>query len=135
MRGADGGPWRRICALPAFWTGLLYDSGALDAAWDLVRDWSSEERQALRDAVPRQAMHAPFRGGTVLDVARECVKISRAGLAARAEFDESGDDETLFLQALEDIVATGRTPADSLLAAYEGEWDGNIDRLFESEAF
>ncbi len=135
MRGADGGPWRRICALPAFWTGLLYDGGALDAAWDLVKDWTSEERQALRNAAPRQALNAPFRGGTVLDVARKCVEISHAGLAARAEVDDTGDDETLFLQAVEDIVATGRTPADSLLESYERDWGGDIDRLFETEAF
>ncbi len=135
MRGADGGPWRRICALPAFWTGLLYDAGALDAAWDLVKDWSDEERQGLRDAVPRQALNAPFRAGTVLDVARKCVEISRAGLAARAEVDDTGDNETQFLQAVEDIVATGRTPAETLLDAYERDWGGDIDRLFETEAF
>lgn len=135
MRGVDGGPWRRICALPAFWTGLLYDASALDAAWDLVKDWTAEERQALRNAVPRQALKAPFRSGTVLDIARRCVEIARGGLAARAQCDDAGHDETLFLQALEDIVASGRSPADTLLDAYEQDWNGDIDRLFEAEAF
>ncbi len=135
MRGVDGGPWRRICALPAFWTGLLYDTSALDAAWDLVKDWSAEERQALRDAVPMQALNAPFRSGTVLDVARKCLEISHAGLAARANCDDSGDDETQFLDAVADVVASGRTSAEVLLNAYERDWGGNIDRLFAEHAF
>ncbi len=135
MRGADGGAWRGICALPAFWTGLLYDSGALDAAWDLVKGWSAEERQRLRDAVPRQALNAPFRSGTVLDVARQCVDIAHAGLSSRAELDASGNDETQFLHTVEDIAATGRTPAETLLDASARDWDGDIDRLFEAEAF
>ncbi len=135
MRGADGGAWRGICALPAFWTGLLYDTNALDAAWDIVKDWSGEERQRLRDAVPRQALSAPFRAGTVLDVARQCVDIAHAGLAARARLDASGNDETQFLHTVEDIAATGRTPAETLLDAYARDWDGDIDKLFEAEAF
>src|SRR5574338_937867 len=76
MRGADGGPWGRLCALPAFWVGLLYDDAALDAAWDLVKDFSLAERHALRDGVPKHALKLPFRGGTVRDLAREAVKIA-----------------------------------------------------------
>ncbi len=135
MRGVDGGPWRGICALPAFWVGLLYDKSALDAAWDLVKDWSDEERQGLRDAVPRRALDAPFRSGKALDIARECTSIARAGLVSRAKRDGYGDDETQFLQTIEDIVASGRTPAQRLLESYENEWGGDIDKLFESEAF
>ena len=135
VRGVDGGPWRGICALPAFWVGLLYDKSALDAAWDLVKDWSDEERQGLRDAVPRQALDAPFRSGKVLDIARECVSITRAGLVSRAKRDGDDDDETQYLQTIEDIVALGCTTAQQLLESYENNWAGDIDRLFESEAF
>ncbi len=135
MRGVDGGPWRGICALPAFWVGLLYDSSALDAAWDLVKDWSADERQALRDAVPGSALNAPFRSGKALDIARETLAIAKAGLVARAEVDRAGNDETLFLQIAEDIVASGRTRAEQLLDAYNGDWGGDIDKLFETEAF
>ena len=85
MRGADSGPWRRLCALPAFWVGLLYDQAALDAAWDLVKDWTAEERQALRDAVPKQALNAMIRGRTVRDIARDVLTLSRAGLEARGQ--------------------------------------------------
>ncbi|MDH3580982.1 MAG: glutamate--cysteine ligase [Hyphomicrobiales bacterium] len=135
MRGADGGPWRRICALPAFWVGLLYDSDALQAAWELVRDWSGEERQALRDAVPERALNAPFRNATVLDVARDVVKIAQEGLKRRARKDAMGDDERVFLQTVETIVETGRTPADTLLEQFHGEWKGDIDRLFAEHSF
>lgn len=135
MRGVDGGPWREICALPAFWVGLLYDASAIDAAWDLVKDWTAEERQALRDCVPKLALDTPFRNGKLLDVARECVAIARAGLVSRGFDDGMGSDETQFLQLVEDVAASGRTPAERLLDAYENDWGKNIDRLFETEAF
>ena len=135
MRGVDGAPWRGICALPAFWVGLLYDESSLNASWDLVKDWSADERQELRDAVPRTALNTPFRSGTALDVARECLKIARNGLKARALQDGFGGDETQFLQIVEDVVASGRTPAERLLASYENEWGGDIDKLFMAEAF
>jgi glutamate--cysteine ligase len=135
MRGADGGRWRRICALPALWVGLLYDQTALDAAWDLVKDWSAEERQALRDQVPRDALSTPFRKGTVRDVAREALAIAEAGLKARNRVNTKGEEETVYLEFLLDTVASGRTPADELLARYEGPWNRQIDPVFEEYAF
>ena len=132
MRGADGGPWNRICALPALWVGLLYDQGALDAAWDLVRHWSMDEREALRDAVPRLALDAPIPGGgKLLDLAREVLPIARAGLAARARMNDSGDNETGFLEPLEEIADSGKVPAQRLLDKFHGEWAGDISRVYE----
>jgi glutamate--cysteine ligase len=119
MRGADGGPWSRICALPAFWVGLLYDQGALDAAWDLVKDWSMDEREALRSAVPKLALDAPLPGGGRLhDIAREILAIARRGLAARGQLNTGGDNETGFLETLDEIVASGKVPAQRLLDMY-----------------
>ena len=135
MRGADGGPWRRLCALPAVWVGLLYDQTALDAAWDMVKDWSPEERQALRDGVPRTALETPFRDTTVLDLARRMLEISRTGLANRKRLDRFGDDEVHFLNAVEAIVEDGQCPADELLGLYNGEWQGDIDRIFADCAY
>ena len=132
MRGADGGPWNRICALPAFWVGLLYDQGALDAAWDLVKDWSMEDRETLRNAVPRLALDAPLPGGGKLrDIAREVLAISRSGLAARARFNTGGDNETGFLETLDKIVASGKVPAQRLLDLYHGEWAGDVSHVYE----
>ncbi|MXO84894.1 glutamate--cysteine ligase [Altererythrobacter aurantiacus] len=132
MRGADGGPWSRICALPAFWVGLLYDQGALDAAWDLVKDWSMEEREALRNAVPKQALNAPLPGGgTLRDLARDVLAIARSGLSARKRLNGSGDNETGFLETLDEIVASGKVPAERLLDKYHGEWDGNVSRVYK----
>jgi glutamate--cysteine ligase len=135
MRGADGGRWRRICAVPAFWAGLLYDRTALDAAWDLVRDWSAEERQALRDSVPRAGLVTPFRGGTVLDVAREALAIARAGLARRGLNDAQGNDETRFLEPVEAILRVGLSPAQEMLARYDGTWGRSVTPLFTEYAF
>ncbi len=132
MRGADGGPWSRICALPAFWVGLLYDQTALDAAWDLVKGWTMEEREALRSAAPKLALDAPVPGGhTLRDIAREALKIAHGGLAARARLNAAGDNETGYLETLDEIVASGKVPAQRLLDAYYGEWNGDITRVYE----
>ncbi len=135
MRGADTGPWNRICALPAFWTGLLYDDSALDAAWDLVKDYSLEELHALRNGVPRQAFKLPFRKGTVLDVARQALQISAHGLARRARLNDHGSDETIFLSPLMELVEAGETPAERKLALYHGVWGGNVDPVFREFAY
>jgi glutamate--cysteine ligase len=132
MRGADGGPWNRICALPALWVGLLYDQAALDAAWDLVKHWSMDEREALRDGVPKLALDAPIPGGgKLLDLAREVLPIARAGLSARARLSTSGDNETGFLEPLEEIAESGKVPAQRLLDKFHGEWGGDISRIYE----
>ena len=132
MRGADGGPWSRICALPAFWVGILYDDGALDAAWDLVKDWTMEEREALRNAVPKLALDAEIPGGRKLhDLAKEVMAISRQGLVSRARLNSSGDNETGFLETLDEIVASGKVPAQRLLDKYHGEWGGDIKRVYK----
>ena len=132
MRGADGGPWNRICALPAFWVGLLYEQSALDAAWDVVKHWTMEEREELRSAVPKLALDAPIPGGgKLIDLAREVLAISRAGLAARGRLNTSGDNETGFLETLDEIVASGKVPAQVLLDRYHGDWGGDISRIYE----
>ena len=135
MRGADGGPWKSLCGLPAFWVGLLYDRSALDAAWDLVRDWSAEEREALRLNVARDGFQAPFRGATVSELALRVLEIAQAGLSARRALDKAGNDETGFLQALQDRAAAGKSPADQLLEDYAGEWGGDIDRIWTACAY
>ena len=135
MRGADAGPWSRLCALPAFWVGLLYDDAALDAAWDLVRDFSLVERNVLRDGVPRHGLKLPFRNGTVLDLSREALKIAVAGLKRRAARNADGQDESKFLEVLQEIVDSGLTPADRKLALFHGEWGGSVDPVFREFAY
>jgi len=132
MRGADGGPWSQICALPALWVGLLYDQAALDAAWDLVKGWDMAGREALRSAVPKLGLDAPLPGGgTLKDIAAEVLAIARAGLNSRARLNEAGDNESGFLGPLDDIVASGKVPAQVLLEKFHGPWNGNIARVYE----
>jgi glutamate--cysteine ligase len=135
MRGTDSGPWRRLCALPAFWTGILYDQAALDGAWEIVKDWTAEERQKLRDDVPTQAMQAMIRGRSVQDIARDVLKLSRAGLEARGEHGCKGKSESAFLDVLDETVSTGKTAAENLLALYHGSWNGDITRVFRDFAY
>lgn len=132
MRGADGGPWNRICALPALWVGLLYNDAALDAAWDLVKGWTMEEREHLRNAVPAQGLDAPLpRGGTMRDLARHVLDIAHDGLVARGRQNSMGDNESGFLAPLKEIVESGKVPAQRLLDSYHGEWNGDITRVYE----
>jgi glutamate--cysteine ligase len=132
MRGADGGPWRRLCALPALWVGLTYDQTALDAAWDLVKDWDAETREALRVAASVDALQAEVNGIKMHDLAREAVAIAEAGLKARAKPGAGGlvPDETHFLSALKDSVESGKVPADELLEQYHGDWNGDLSRIY-----
>lgn len=135
MRGADGGPWRRICALPALWVGLMYDAGVLDQAATLVAELSADDRRTLWLEVPRAGLTGTVGGRKVAELAREVVSLSAEGLRRRARASGDSADETGFLGPLEDAAHSGRCPADELLDAYNGPWKGNVDKVFESNAF
>jgi glutamate--cysteine ligase len=135
MRGADGGPWRRLCALPAVWVGLLYDNMALDAAYDLIADWTEAERDAMRAEVPKLGLDARIRSRTLRDVALEVLDFAREGLHRRRRLDRAGEDETHFLDTLFSIAGSGRTPAAEMLEDYEKRWDGDITRVYEEYAY
>jgi glutamate--cysteine ligase len=134
MRGADGGPWDRLCALPALWTGLLYDSAALDAAWALCRDWTAAERETLRSDVARDALHATFRGRRVAEWAKDVMAIARQGLRSRAAL-KHGEDESHFLGSLDAIADSGDSPARIKLRHYESEWNRSVDPVFREFAY
>ncbi len=132
MRGADGGPWRRLCALPALWVGMMYDQSALDAAWDLAKGFDAETREALRVAASVDGLHAQVGNIKMMDLAKEVVAISEAGLKARAKVGANGliPDETHFLNALKESLETGQAPADELIARYNGDWNGDLTKIY-----
>jgi glutamate--cysteine ligase len=135
MRGADAGPWGRLPSLTAFWVGLLYDNDCLDAAWDIVKDWTAEERQKLRDDVPRLGFKAIIRNRDLLSVTREALALSRAGLTRRQRFDPYGADETRYLKPLDEFAERGETPAEELLRKFYGPWGGVVDPVFKEYAY
>lgn len=135
QRGADGGPWNRLCALPAFWVGLLYDQTALDAAWDLVKDWTAEERDAMRAGAAKTALKTPFRNTTLQDIAQQALAIARSGLKARQRLNAHGENEALFLDDLDEIAKTGISPAERLLERYHGAWNESVEPIFEEAAY
>lgn len=135
MRGADTGPWNQLCALPAFWVGLLYDQAALDAAWDLVKDWTEQEREQIRRDVPKHGLQTPFRGGTLQDIAKIALLLSREGLKSRGQINGHGELETVFLQELDGFAKSGRSNADQLIADYNGSWGGDIRKAYETCTF
>jgi glutamate--cysteine ligase len=135
MRGADGGPFRRLCALPALFVGLLYDDLPLDAAWDLVKDWTLAEHEYLRREVPRQGLALPFRDRALRDVALDVLAMAREGLRRRARTDAMGEDESYFLDTLFAIAGSGRTLADELLEEFTERWNGDIDAIYREHAY
>jgi len=135
MRGADSGPWARICALSAFWVGLLYDDAALDAAWDLVKDFDRGERHALRDGVPKSALKLPFRGASVRELAIAALEISAAGLRRRGALNRDGIDESRFLDPIIEIAESGQTAAERKLELFHGPWRGSVDPVFREFAY
>ncbi len=137
MRGADGGPWSRICALPALWVGLLYGGDdVLQAAWDLVKHWTIEDHHRIRAEVPRMGLKATGpRGRTLQGLAKEVLALADRGLARRARLNAAGDSEQGFLAPLHEIAASGITPADRMLAAYHGRWAGNVSGIYAEESF
>jgi glutamate--cysteine ligase len=135
MRGADAGPWWRLCALPALWIGLIYDKQALAEAAELVKDWTQAEREQLRRDVPRLGLATPFRKGTIADIAREVLRISGEGLRRRNKLSDAGESEDLFLDALRATLAKGKTPAEELLELYHTRWGGSVDPIFTELAY
>jgi glutamate--cysteine ligase len=135
MRGSDSGPWRRLPALPAYWAGILYDDDSMQAGWDMVKDWTAEERQKLRDDVPTLGMKAAIRGRTMLTLAQETLRLAEHGLARRRHFDAAGRDETYHLRPLQEFVARGITPADELLEKFHGPWGGSVEPAFKEYAY
>jgi glutamate--cysteine ligase len=135
MRGADGGPRRRLPALPAYWVGILYDDDSLDAAWDLVKSWTADERERLRAEVPKLGFAAVIAGRDVLELAKMTIALAQKGLARRRRFDRAGHDESHYLQPIEEYVARGITPAQELLAKFEGEWNRSLAPLFKEYAY
>jgi glutamate--cysteine ligase len=136
MRGADGGPWGTICALPAFWVGLLYDDQALDAAWDEVKHWTVEDHHRIREQVPRLALETTGpRGRSFQELGSRILDIAHTGLAARQRLNAAGDDETGYLEPLREIVASGKTSADRLLERYHGAWNGDVSKIYDEMAY
>jgi len=135
MRGADSGPLANLLALPAFWVGTLYDDVSLDAAWDLAKGWNAEERQRLRDEVPKLGLAAKIRGQTVFELATQMLKLARAGLTRRKHRDDGGRDETCYLDVLEERLSRGVTPAEELLEKYRGPWRGSVDPIYIEQAY
>ncbi len=135
MRGADGGPWSRICGLPALWAGILYDAPSLAAAWDLCKHWDIADHERLRRDVTRLGLKAEVAGRSVRDIAVDMVAIARQGLKNRGRFSGGMVDERGYLSELEDIADSGITPADRLLSLYHGEWEGDVTRMYRDFAY
>src|SRR5258707_2736089 len=135
MRGSDGGPWRRLPALPALWVGLIYDDANLDACWEIVKDWTAAERQKLRDDVPRLGFKATIRDRSLLEISKQALTLAEQGLVRRKKLDQNGRDETRYLRPLQEIVARGITPAEELLEKYRGPWKGSVEPLFDEYAY
>ncbi len=135
MRGADSGTWANICALPAFWVGLLYDEEALAKAEALAKNITANDVLAARLDVAQNGLRAKLGEHDVATLAAQLVDIAKDGLAARAQTDSEGRDETKFLAPLHQVIETQKTPADVMLELYHGAWNGDIDKVFRERHY
>lgn len=135
MRGADGVPWKQLPALSAFWAGLLYNDASLDAAWDIAKRWTAEQRQAIRDDVPRLGFRTKAGNRYLYEIAKECLVLAHAGLRHRERIDHLGRDETRFLEPLDCILDKGRTPAEDMLLKFNGPWGHSVEPVYDEYAF
>ena len=131
MRGADSG-WTRehLVALPALWTGLLYDGACCSAAWELAKNWDEETREQARGQAIHKGLGGSLQGRAMLDIAKDIVEIAHAGLKARNIKNDKGEDERIHLAALDDRIESGKTASDRLLDLYKGEWGGDSSKIF-----
>ena len=135
MRGADSGSWANICALPAYWVGLLYCDEALAEAEDLVRDIGANDVMEARLSVAKDGLRGKLGSHDVATLAKKTIDIASKGLRNRGIFDDGGDDESGFLQPLRKVIATQKTPADVMLDLYHGDWAEDIDQVFTSNRY
>src|SRR5438034_2427949 len=135
MRGADGGPWRRLPALPAYWAGILYDDDSLDSAWDIVKHWTAEQRQKFRDDVPKLGFAARIAGHDVLHLAKATMALAEKGLARRRRLDARGQDGRAYCPLLQGYGARGITPAEELLEKFHGPWRRSVEPAFKEYAY
>lgn len=135
MRGADGGPWSRLCALPAFWVGLLYDTSAQNAALDLIKDWTVDEMEELRNLTPQEGLSGTFRGRSIAEWATDILDIADKGLRSRARLSSSGDSEQGFLNDLRESVQSGLSPADIIIEHMKSDWSHNAQAIFEELSY
>ena len=135
VRGADAGNWRRTCALPAFWVGMLYDQNALNYALETCNKWTYNDVNNLAEEVAKQGLNSQIRGNKVLDICKELINVSKKGLKKRNILDARGRDETQYLSVLEEIVDFRKTPAEKMLEDYEEKWNGNITNLIKDLSY
>lgn len=135
VRSADVGPPSRLVALPAIYKGILYDDTARDRARALMEGVTSAELWSLRADVAVRGFAATFRGESILHRCRALVEEAHAGLARLAVKNAAGDDESIYLRSLHDVVASGRTFAEHLLQRYETVWGRSLAPLWDETAF
>jgi glutamate--cysteine ligase len=135
MRGADSG-WTQehLVALPALWTGLLYDGACRDSAWDLVKDWDEATREEARVQAIKKGLKGEIKSRPMLDVAKEIVQIAHEGLKKRDIKNAQGQNEEIHLEVLDDRLESGKTAADRLLDLYHGAWGGDCNKIFSVDA-
>ncbi|MDA1319501.1 MAG: glutamate-cysteine ligase family protein, partial [Proteobacteria bacterium] len=131
MRGADGGDWGMICALPAFWVGLLYDEEALDAAYQMVKTIGAEDVLNARMSAAKDGLRGQLGDRDMADLAKQVLSISEQGLSRRKRLNDVGDDETGYLQPIKHLIDKGETQADRLLGRFHKEWKQDIKPLYD----
>ena len=135
LRGADGGPWSRVCALPAFWTGILYDKKNLNEIWTKISHWDYSGIVNFYENVRRDGLNTFTPDGEKLsDFTKTILNQSGEGLVRRNIKTDRGN-ESIFLEPLKKILESGKSPAEMWKKLFFSEWKNDIDMLYKTNYF
>lgn len=135
IRSVDSQPPELMPALSALIKGAFYDGDCLQAAWDLVKGWSWDERMQVYLDSHQEALSARIRRYSLLDLAKELMEIAWEGLRRQNQVNDLGEDETIYLKPLKDLLDNGKCPADIVLEKWEGELHHDIKKLIAYSAY
>ena len=135
MRGADGGRFESVCALSSFWVGLLYDSTSLDSSWAIVKNFNTDQLQELRIKVAKNGLNSSVEGIDLKTLTRKILNLSSDGLRRRDILNANGENESIYLDPLEKILSTGKSPSDELIERFSKNWDKNLVNMYKEYTF
>ncbi|MCP3176067.1 glutamate-cysteine ligase family protein [Desulfuromonas sp. KJ2020] len=130
IRSADSLPSRMTLAVAALVKGLFYDDQAFADSQVLFARMDVDTLTSAYRQSWRLGLQTPFGAGTLQTLARDILTIARDSLRRQKALDENGQDETIYLQEVDEIALTGKTLAERLLERWQGSPADKLNALY-----